>query len=213
MTDTSLQPPPTPDAPHVVLIGVCTFNWLKALQVRAPSPRMDLRYWIEGALDLLKNTPHLHDVWQGEARNALMKQLLDASDGGEREGGRHRAGTGTGGRQAAEGAHAREPDRGESAKHDECKALQIGDDCFKWLKRIQDTTKPRLEMRFLLEGAAALLQDHTELLPVVVSYARSALARHMAHLKDEPVPPFSFSETKQCNPQSSPFPSRTSAAT
>jgi hypothetical protein len=165
---------------------------------------MDLRYWIEGMLERLRSKPKLHEAWQIAGRAALKGHLEAVGRGvakgnldvvtsdGEQDGGRHEVGVGTGGEQAAEGAHARKTERTSDAKHDERKALQIGDDCFQWLKRIQDSTQPRLEMRYLLEGATALLKDQPEHLPAVVSSARHALAKHMVQLKDEAVQPFTF---------------------
>lgn len=197
--------------PRVILVGLATFAWLRVLQQRAPAPRLDLRYLVEGLLFSLQDHAELRRSWIQASRQALLDQLVpphgetDATASallaGPPAAPIHRSaavrrtipGTGPGSRPA-EGASARTPDNTRArARHTDCKALQIGEQAFRWLKGVQDSTvDPRLEMRSLIEGGTRLLRERTDLLPAVVERAREALVAHLTHLSEQTVPPISM---------------------
>lgn len=175
-------------APRVLLVGNLCFTWLRRLQERAPAPRVDLRYLVEGAITMLQNNEHMHSSWMAHARNSLVEHVASNSAV-------QISGTG---RSTAEGAKARTSGAPAGhARHDDCKALQINEPAFQWLKGKQGTTRdPRLDMRYLIEGALALLITHPEHLPQVVSLARRALRVHLAELETQSVEPFSLEKTQ-----------------
>jgi hypothetical protein len=175
----------TPRAgPRVLLVGNVCFSWLRRLQERAPGPRVDLRYLVEGAITMLQAHEHLHSSWFVHSRDALVAHVAGNSSTPV---------SGTG-RFAAEGAKARTSGAPTGhGRHDDCKALQISEPAFQWLKGKQGTTRdPRLDMRYLVEGALALLITHPEHLPQVVGLARRALSAHLAELETQTVEPFSL---------------------
>jgi hypothetical protein len=209
-----------PRTHRVVLVAHASFDWLRGLQMRAPGPRLDLRYLVEGTLLLLQERPDLMPQWIDASREALLAQLIpsvwgvgpgaaahnevecgdacvaDAGTGRAAGASGHGAGEGhalaEGGGVAMAPARTRRGSWGRG-RHGDCRALQIGEVAFRWLKGVQDSTfDPRLEMRCLLEGATALLQQRSDLLPLVVERARGALATHLAHLRDQTVPPISM---------------------
>ena len=190
-TPTSLQSGLTaakPKTPHrVLLVGVGCFAWLRVLQERAPGPRVDLRYFVEGAAALLENAPELRRAWMDASRQALIHHVAGRT-------GHQGHGNRTGRQQAADGAQARtqgSPNPG--AHHEDCKALQVGEGAFQWLKGVQGTTRdPRLDMRYLVEGALSLLDQKPELLPAVLGHARRSLREHLALLETQPIEPFSL---------------------
>jgi hypothetical protein len=155
--------------PHrVLLIGRSAFAWLRVLQERAPAPRLEMRYLIEGIVLLLIALEEIREPWLAGAREAGRSLV------------------------ATEGAQARTPaSPSGNGRHDDCKALQIGEASFLWLRGVQGLTRdPRLEIRYLVEGALALLQQRTDLLPEVVGHARQALSEHLSQLQQHPVEPF-----------------------
>lgn len=171
-------------APRVLLVGNVCFSWLRRLQERAPAPRVDLRYLVEGAITMLQGNEQMHSSWMAHSRDALVAHVAGNSTTPV---------SGTG-RSTAEGAKARTSGAPTGhGRHDDCKALQISEPAFQWLKGKQGTTRdPRLDMRYLVEGALALLITNPEHLPQVVGLARRALRAHLAELETQTVEPFSL---------------------
>ena len=197
---TALGEPDTSDRQQhrVVLIGLAAFCWLKRLQETAPPPRLDLRYLIEGATTALKEVPALILAgWIEDSEQAMFTHM--ASLRGQPS---PVAPRGTGSPAwAAEGAHARtqgQQDRSATARRrSDCRALQIGEPAFLWLKSVQRSTRdPRIELRYLLEGACALLERKPELLQPVIGHARQALAEHLAQLARLPISPIHLEQTQ-----------------
>jgi hypothetical protein len=61
--------------------------------------------------------------------------------------------------------------------------LQISEATFQWLKGVQGTTRdPRIEIRYLVEGAVTLLTQQAAVPDAVVRHARRALQAHLAAL-------------------------------
>lgn len=171
---------------RVLLVGTASFTWLRRLQGRAPGPRTDLRYLVEGAIALLQESEALHTEWFDHSRRALLAHV--ASRGGT-------AGSGAGRMSSpADGATARTPGGPAGReRHEDCKALQIRETSFQWLKVKQGTTRdPRLDMRYLVEGVFALLDERADLLPQVVGLARRSLREHLAELEHQTIEPFSL---------------------
>jgi hypothetical protein len=178
-------PVPRPQAPghRVLLIGVAAFNWLRVLQERSPGPRIDMRYFIEGAVELLRTDETLGNEWMALSRQALVDHVAGRGTAFKARTGRP---------MPADGAQAR-TSRGSvnPAHHEDCKALQVGEGAFQWLKAAQGTTRdPRLDMRYLVEGALSLLHERSELLPLVLGHARRSLREHLVQLETLPIEPF-----------------------
>ncbi len=176
------------NAARVLLVGNTCFTWLRRLQERAPAPRVDLRYLVEGAMTLLQANDQMMDTWMVHSRQALVHHVASRSPASF---------SGTV-RAAHEGAQARTSGAPSGqGRHDDCKALQVGEPAFQWLKGKQGTTRdPRLDIRYLVEGALALLNAHPELLPQVVSLARRSLREHLAELETHSIEPFSLERTQ-----------------
>lgn len=169
-----------------------------------------MRYLLEGTVAVLQARPDVRQSWLQRSLDAMYQHLAvrrqqeamgDTGRGmtatGSRQGRSAAASEeGTGRNAAFEGAPARTQGTPYTTGHremriDDCKALQIGEARFQWLKGVQGTTRdPRIELRYLVEGALALLQQEDGLLPGVVENARHALAEHLALLQTEPVCPF-----------------------
>ncbi|CAD5366883.1 conserved hypothetical protein [Rubrivivax sp. A210] len=178
-----------PRTARVLLVGTPAFAWLRLLQERAPGPRVDLRYLIEGAILLLQARSDLHTDWIGHSREALVRHVA-----GRQAIAPARTGRAPG---PAEGAQARTSGASPSHRHDDCKALQIGEAAFQWLKGKQGTTRdPRLDLRYLVEGALTLIGERAELLPQVVGLARRSLRDHLAELEHQSVEPFSLEKSQ-----------------
>lgn len=197
-------------APRVIVVGAAAFRWLKALQGRAPAPRVDMRYLLEGTVAVLQARPDVRQPWLQASLEvmyhhiAVRRQQAAMGDHGRGQAatgsrhGRSASASGEGAERvtAFEGAPARTQGTPYTTGHremrnEDCKALQIGEARFQWLKGVQGTTRdPRIELRYLVEGALALLQQEDGLLPGVVENARHALAEHLALLQTEPVCPF-----------------------
>lgn len=198
---------------RALLISKAGFAWLRSLQTTAPGPRLDLRYLLEGAISVLAADMAARPAWFEAGRQSLLTHLATEQRGSNVFGpgpGRIVApgtgvihtvaiagNSGTGRSNAAlEGASARTSevptDTGRHAhRSEDCKSLHVGEPAFQCLKSIQGTTRdPRLEMRYLLEGAIALLQRRNDLLPQVVGIARQLLAEHLVQLQHQPVDPF-----------------------
>lgn len=186
----------TASSHRVLLIGVPAFNWLRLLQERSPGPRIDMRYFIEGAVELLRADDSLAEDWMRLSHQALVDHVAGrgaaARDMKTRTSRPQPAQEGTGRLTLADGAQAR-TSRGplNPGHHDDCKALQVGEDAFQWLKAAQGTTRdPRLDMRYLVEGALALLHERRLLLPLVLGHARRSLREHLVLLETIPIEPF-----------------------
>jgi hypothetical protein len=194
---------------RVLFIGMSAFAWLKSMQERT-SPRLDMRYLIEGVLMTLQERPDLRGEWTDvaaevnfahlAARRAASQTQMVGALRAQRHDGEEVSGT-SGNLVAVQGAKARTSEAPAQAQqqaqaqashkpahHDDCKALQISDGGFQWLKGVQGTTRdPRLEIRFLMEGAFVLVQGSPMLLPKVIGHARQALAAHLAQLQNQPI--------------------------
>lgn len=184
---------------RVVLIGIPAFRWLKRLQETAPPPRMDLRYLIEGAVTTLQQAPPVTlSVWIEDSERAMFMHM--ASQRGQPS---PLATPGSGCPDGvAEGAPARNPGQHElsapARRRTDCRALQIGEPTFLWLKTVQrGTREPRIELRYLLEGVCVLLEREPGLLQRVVGHARLALAQHLAQLERLPISPISSIHLEQ----------------
>jgi hypothetical protein len=181
---------------RTVLVAVATFEWLRQLQARAPLPRVDMRYLLEGALATLAANAELQAAWLDAAADSLATHMQRART--EAVAARSTV-VGTANpridRRIGEGAHARTSGALASSgrRHDDCRALQIGESTFRCLRDLQGKTyEPRLDFRFLLTGAHELLAQRPLLLPEVIERARAALREHLAELAAIPVPPFSM---------------------
>lgn len=172
-------------AARSLLLGRAAFEMLKAVQAEADQPRLDLRYFVEGAIVLLDGSPALNAPWLQAARSALADHLQVPLDLPKT------SGTGTRPHTAAEGAQARtHGGHRPSARHADCKSLQIGETSFERLKAIQGTTHaPRLEMRYLIEGGICLLRSRADQQAAWVWQARQALIEHLTCLQQLPVQP------------------------
>lgn len=193
---------------RVVLIGVAAFHRLKDLQLLLPAPRLDFRYVVDGLAAVVRQQPQeamgrkeeqacqgLQADWLEEAQRAMFTclasrvgQAWPVFARGDRDSTSDSIAKGTGSRlQAAEGAPARNQERhterAVGRRQADCRALQISEATFQWLKGVQRTTsQPRIELRFLVEGALALVQERPTLLEAVTGHARAALATHLAEL-------------------------------
>lgn len=158
-----------------LLIHVDAFEQLKQFQHRATAPRLDMRYLVEGAIELLAANG-AQAQWIAASRKCLEQALGrsgtgDAADGCITEG------------AASDAARTHGAPVGEAHKHPDCKSLLIGIAAFEQLKAIQGTTRdPRLEMRSLVEGAISLLTNDETKRGNWVHQSRQALQNHLAHL-------------------------------
>lgn len=214
----SQAPARSTDPTRVVLMDKATFDWLRRLQDKTPAPRLEMRYWVEGLLRLMQANRPLQVHWLTASRHALSEharmQALDAGDPpdlssldsleqatrpglldladasftaaphGRGEGGAHHGAARTSG-HPSQPAPMRNPD---------CRALHVSESAFLWLKGVQDTTHdPRIDFRFLLQGAFALVRTDGALVADVISAARGALLEHLARLNQQPLA-FNLSE-------------------
>lgn len=183
-----------------VLIGLGAFFRLRNVQVVLPQPRMDMRYLVEGSIELLSKEAEVLERWLQAARHELARELENHwPDGcavvergtGSPLGSGHR----TGGHRATEGAGAAVHVRAHGASHavntetNGCKSLLLSAEAFQRLRAIQGTTRhPRLELRYLVDGAIALLHQDAASHAEWVRQSRQALATHLAQLQQLPVP-------------------------
>ena len=182
---------------RVLLVSGAAFDWLRRFQGQAPSPRLELRYLAEGAIVVATDQVQLREAWLLASREALLEHLSSMAEE-DREGAAcaPSACTGTGAHTGRdEGASARTLEARSRLHRLErlgpSKALQVGELVFQRLKRVQGTTRePRLEMRYLVDGAIQLLTRDAALWPTLVSAARQALTAHLAELVNQPVVPF-----------------------
>lgn len=192
---------PRPAVSRIVLVALSTFEWLRQLQSRAPQPRIDMRYLLDGALQTLADDAELQHLWVLSATDALREHLTRARAQPVEAGPTTTTTTTTGSAvpSADEGAAARATGASASStrRHDDCKALQIGESAYRCLRDLQNRTfEPRLDFRFLLAGAQELLDQRPALLPVVIARARLALRDHLTELHTAPVPPFSMESSR-----------------
>ena len=201
----------TTDPTRVVLMDKATFDWLRRLQDKTPAPRLEMRYWIEGLLRLMQGNRPLQVRWLMASRRALSEhtrlQALDDSDAPDlasldsfeqatrpgqldqaeasrtaaprwhSEGAAHHVAARTSG-------HPRQP---AALRNPDCRALHVGESAYLWLKGVQDTTHdPRIDFRFLLQGAFALVRTDGALVADVISAARGALLEHLARSNQQP---------------------------
>lgn len=166
-----------------LLVGLKTFNQLKRAQERLPAPRLDMRYLVEGALIVAADESN-RDAWMVAAQQALRDHVNSTPERGT---------------VAAleesddEGAQARtqETSSRTRAHNPNCKSLLIGEDAFTALKLLQNTThSPRLEMRYLVEGAIALVHERRSTQAAWVQAARKVLQTHLSVLGTLPVQNF-----------------------
>jgi hypothetical protein len=167
-----------------LLVGLETFNLLKRAQERLPAPRLDMRYLVEGAL-VVGTQEGNRECWIAAAHQALRLHVNSTPESGTVE---------TLFEGGSEGANARNQETSSRAAHDpNCKSLLIGEDAFIALKLLQNTThSPRLEMRYLVEGAIALLHERPSIQASWVQAARQVLHSHLAVLGTLPVQTFSL---------------------
>lgn len=163
-----------------LLIGKDCFAALKAVQQVAPGPRLDLRYWVEGAVAAVQ-ADAFRGPWIEHSRAAFFAAIPESIAS--------IAGTGQARKVAPEGATATAATRTQGASSCakgisvDCRSLHVGAGTFGLLKSVQDTTQaPRVEIRHLVEGAWRLLIGSPELHEAWVIEARQALARHLVDL-------------------------------
>jgi hypothetical protein len=60
---------------RAVHVGESVFEELRRLQDAARDPRAGLRYWMEGAMSLLRRRGDLHGAWLVHARTAMQAHL------------------------------------------------------------------------------------------------------------------------------------------
>lgn len=206
------------DPTRVVLMDKATFDWLRRLQDKTPAPRLEMRYWVEGLLRLMQANRPLQVRWLMASRRALSEharlQALDDIDAPDlsslesfeqatRPGSLEPADVS---RTAAPHWHSEGAARHVAARtsghlrqaaplrNPDCRALHVGESAFLWLKGVQDTTHhPRIDFRFLLQGAFALVRTDRALVADVISAARGALLEHLARSNQQPLA-FNLSE-------------------
>lgn len=162
-----------------VLVGADAFGQLKRLQALLPQPRLDMRYLVEGFVELLHQQPNEQQRWLAAARAELLRVLGATASG-------------TGEEHLAEGTKAQAVVRAHGAQAADaraqpgCKSLLIGLQAFRRLKAIQDITHhPRLELRYLIDGAIALLDQEQDLHTKWVQHSRQALLAHLSLLQEQ----------------------------
>jgi hypothetical protein len=178
-----------------VLIGIEAFRRLRGIQISMPQPRLDMRYLVEGSIDLLHAQPGAMQRWLKAARDELARDLRERADrdGGDavtQEPGSARAtGQGTGDQLGAEGAEVhtfarvRGARRAWNAERSNCKSLLLAHEVFQRLRAVQGTTRnPRLELIYLVDGAVALLHQDQASHAAWVRQSRQALASHLVQL-------------------------------
>jgi len=213
----------------MILIGLEAFGRLRGIQAVMPQPRLDMRYFVEGSIELLGAHPQTLQRWLRAARDELARELggqtqgggerlaaqtggddyCDATERGDREvaasgaGGQLAAATGIDGHQAIERAEAAADARthgaptAPNARRLDCKSLLLSPQAFERLRAIQGTTRhPRLELRYLVDGAVALLHEDTNSHAAWVQQSRQALAMHLSQLQNQPQPLSNLLEIK-----------------
>jgi hypothetical protein len=183
-----------------VLIGLEAFRRLRGIQISMPQPRLDMRYLVEGSIELLHGHPAALQHWLWAARNELARDLRErANHGGggattQEPGSFIAADRGTGGDSAVEGVQAsactrvRGARRARDTERTNCKSLLLACEAFQRLRAVQGTTRnPRLELVYLVDGAVALLHQDTASHAAWVRQSRQALATHLVQLNQLPL--------------------------
>lgn len=174
---------------RTVVLGQQPFDDLRRVQVSVSTPRLDLRYILEGAITLLDLAPCVRLPWVVASRQVLGQHVRGTTlDDGFRSGaGMASPGDAEGVARVAAQTHG-EP-QPTSVRHADARSLRIGEACFVQLKAIQATTHdPRLEMRFLIDGAVALLMSRADLHGDWLWQSRQALLVHLLALQHQPIP-------------------------
>lgn len=70
----------------------------------------------------------------------------------------------------------------ERRQHQDCKSVLVAQDVFDWLREVQSRTSPRLELRYLVEAAVALVRSQPALNEQFEKQARDRLKRHLVSL-------------------------------
>ncbi len=172
---------------RVILVSRVAFRRLKALQDSTAAPRLDFRYLILGLVGTLQQmTQPEQELWWAQAREAMFGCLAERMVQARTDTEETTDGTGHC-PQAAEGASARTQEtravQAAGRHQPDCRALLVSEGTFQWLRSVQRTTgQPRIELRFLVEGALTLVQSRRELLTPVTGHARAALAAHLDQL-------------------------------
>jgi hypothetical protein len=167
-------------ATRSVLVGKAVFDHLRRHQLHAAEPRMDMRYHLDGALRLLELERPLLRPWMHESRCCLATHLAQAEETATAPGA-----TGEGAEPTARAHGAALP---AVERRLDCRSLRLSEHGFDWLKGIQGTTRdPRLEMRWLIEGALTLLIASPHLHPQWVTCSRDALQAHLVELRTQGV--------------------------
>lgn len=166
-----------------VLVGLAAFAWLKTQQQQLPPPRLDMRYLIEGSVAALQSSV---PQWSVAARQAMVGCLTSAigtvSTQAEQEQPLGACACSEGGMSLAS------PRTQGTAAREDCRSLVISASSFDALQRLQDTTRPRLELRFWLDGGMACLQQEPALIAPWLAASRQALGLHLAQLACQPIP-------------------------
>ena len=71
---------------------------------------------------------------------------------------------------------------GDRRMRQDCKSVLVSNDAFDWLRQFQSGTNPRLELRYLLEGAVDLVRAQPALATQLERLARDRLKHHLALL-------------------------------
>lgn len=149
-----------------------TFLWFKALQDRAHSPRLDLRYLIEGAVSVATGDRSLMLDALAHAEAMMRRQgaaLLPAPE---------------------DATELNAPSRTSPAplRTDGCRAVRIGTPTLARLRSLQDLTQPRVDLRLMTSAIAVLFDRRRDLLTDCVASGRQALRLHLEQLALLPVP-------------------------
>lgn len=187
-----------------LVVPQATFDWLRRFQQRAPSPRLDLRYYAEGAIQMLFADRMLRAALLLEAKTAMFEHLalqlgrelvdeLHDPQRGEPEVAARTAehqqpgfGTATPAGVCEGAINARTQGQVPATQADDppCKALHVGEATFGMLKTLQETNHdPRVGLRYWLEGAVRLLEQREGLHVDWVRHARAAMQAHLQELQ------------------------------
>lgn len=160
-----------------LLIHSAAFEQLRQFQHRASAPRLDMRYLVEGAIAMLARSSD-EMRWIASSRECLVHAL---GRPGLRETADAACCVSEGSAHVVDRAHG--APAGANAKHPDCRSLLVGLVAFERLKAIQGNTRePRLEMRYLVEGAIALLTGDVTRHGDWIRQSRHALQGHLTHL-------------------------------
>ena len=155
------------DHERSVLVSAAAFVWLKAQQQQLPPPRLDMRYLLEGSVVALQDSL---PQWAAAARLAMVGCLTEQEQP-------------LGACACSEGGMSLASPRTQGpATREDCRSIVISASSFDALQRVQGTTRPRLELRFWLDGGLARLQQEPALTGLWLAASRQALSLHLAQL-------------------------------